>query len=138
VRSRSSARSRPRRSPVRLRAARHEQPPRQLARRAELAEALRAPDSLAIALEGLAALALRRDDHASAVRLVGAAQRMSEESGYVLEAAEQALHDRTLAGARSALGEAALADALAAGGSLSFDGAAAAARDAAPGRPAAF
>jgi predicted ATPase/DNA-binding SARP family transcriptional activator len=102
-----------------------------LGRAAELAGDLRAPDSLAVALEGLAALAAGRGDHTRALLLVGAAERLCEESGYVREAAERRVHDQTVAAARSVLGDEELTEALAAGAALSFDQAVAAARDAA-------
>jgi predicted ATPase/DNA-binding SARP family transcriptional activator len=59
--------------------------------------ALRWPECLVVALEGLAALDGEHGDACRAARLMGAADALLETAGYVLEAGERELHEQTLA-----------------------------------------
>jgi predicted ATPase/class 3 adenylate cyclase len=59
-----------------------------------------------VAIEGLAAIAVARDDAATAARLLGATQEWRRTVGYTLtEPLEAAIRDRTAAAARRALGD---------------------------------
>ena len=57
------------------------------------------------AIEGLAAIAVARDDAATAARLLGATGEWRRKVGHQQEPFESAIHDRTAAAARKALGD---------------------------------
>ena len=57
------------------------------------------------AIEGLAAIAVARDDAATAARLLGATREWRRKVGYIQERFESAILDRTAAAARKALGD---------------------------------
>jgi tetratricopeptide (TPR) repeat protein len=57
------------------------------------------------AIEGLAAIAIARNDAVTAARLLGATGEWRRKVGYVLEPFESAIFDRTAAAARKALGD---------------------------------
>jgi predicted ATPase/class 3 adenylate cyclase len=57
------------------------------------------------AIEGLAAIAVARDDAATAARLLGATGEWRRKVGYIQEPFESAILDRTAAAARKALGD---------------------------------
>ncbi len=57
------------------------------------------------AIEGLAAIAVARDDAATAARLLGATGEWRRKAGYRQEPFESAILDRTAAAARKALGD---------------------------------
>jgi tetratricopeptide (TPR) repeat protein len=83
-------------------------------------------------LDGLAAVAARDGRPERAARLLGAADRLREATGYALHPAFQRAHERSVELARTALGEAAFAAAWAAGRDLSLDAAIAEAEGPAP------
>jgi tetratricopeptide (TPR) repeat protein len=72
-------------------------------------------ESVPYVLEGLAAVHAAIGEAERAASLLGTAAAVAEESGVALEPFEQELHDRTVETARSALGDAAFAAAVAAG-----------------------
>jgi predicted ATPase len=75
---------------------------------------------VAAGLEALAVPAMRQGVPARAVRLLGAAAALRAAMGVPLPAAHRGDHDRVVAGARTALGEAAYASTWQAGQALSF------------------
>jgi Tetratricopeptide repeat len=72
-------------------------------------------------LEGLAAVAVAQGESERAARLFGAAEGLREAIGTPRPPAERAEHDRSVAAARAALGEEALAAAWAGGRDLSLE-----------------
>jgi tetratricopeptide (TPR) repeat protein len=72
-------------------------------------------------LVGLARVAGERGEHDRAARLVGAAERMLESAGLVLDPADQPEFEKTADVVRGAVGDAAYATALAEGRQLSTD-----------------
>ncbi|GAC1597343.1 MAG: hypothetical protein NVS3B28_29210 [Candidatus Velthaea sp.] len=75
------------------------------------------------ALQHLGTVAARSADHVRAARLLGASDELYREFGLTREFTERALYDRTLEVIRTELGDAALAEHLAAGASLPLAGA---------------
>ncbi|HEU5097404.1 MAG TPA: tetratricopeptide repeat protein [Roseiflexaceae bacterium] len=80
--------------------------------------ATRSRRGVAECLAGMAAVALASEDATRAARLWGAAEALREAAGVALWAADRIEHERQLAKLRARLGEAALADAWAAGRAL--------------------
>jgi predicted ATPase len=78
---------------------------------------------LGSALVGVAAVAAGRGHDEAAGRVLGAAARLHEESGHLLEPVEEAVHDRLLADLDERLGREALESALAEGRRLERDNA---------------
>ena len=72
-------------------------------------------ESIALNLEGQAAVHAATGDPEHAARLLGAAEQVADEAGFKREPLEQGLHDRTVATLRAALGDAAFDAAFAAG-----------------------
>ncbi|MFL6040071.1 MAG: ATP-binding protein [Gaiellales bacterium] len=91
-----------------------------------ICRAERATPTLVWAVEGLAAVAVARDEPAVATRLLGATGSLRSEIGFAEEyyAIGNEMRERTLAGAREKLGEAEFAEALVDGRALSIDEAA--------------
>jgi tetratricopeptide (TPR) repeat protein len=85
----------------------------------ELALELGYIEGLVYFLEGFAALHVAGTESERAATLLGAAEAAAERAGVALEPFERELHERTLASARAALGEAKFAAAHAAGRELS-------------------
>ena len=76
------------------------------------------------AIEGLAAIAVARDDAATAARLLGATGEWRRKVGHKQEPFESAIHDRTAAAARQALGDHHYRDLTQEGAALDLDEAA--------------
>jgi tetratricopeptide (TPR) repeat protein len=76
---------------------------------------LESKETMGFALDGLAAVAARRGAWERAARLAAAGEALREASGYELERADRAFRDRYLAEVRAALGEAAFAERVAEG-----------------------
>jgi predicted ATPase/DNA-binding XRE family transcriptional regulator len=73
------------------------------------------------ALQHLGSVAAHRGDDARAARLLGASNQLYREFGLAREFTEQSLYDRTIEDIRSALGDTALTEHVAAGASLPLD-----------------
>jgi len=102
----------------------HEQARATLQNAVRLSLDLRYPDCLAVGLEGLAALDAGQGDPLRAARLMGAADALLETGGYVLEAGERELHERTIAALRARLDREELENAWREGKALSLEDAA--------------
>jgi predicted ATPase/DNA-binding SARP family transcriptional activator len=90
----------------------------------QLSDTLRYPECLLACLEGLAAIDVDTDEPVRAARFLGASDSLRETTGYTLERAEQELHERTLAAARTQLGPGGFDAAWRQGRALTFEDAA--------------
>ena len=86
-----------------------------------LAHDLGSTDNLAYTFEGMAAVAVARMDWDRAARLLGRSEAIREATATELEAAEQVVHERTLAALRAAKSEEEVAELCGAGRLLSDD-----------------
>jgi predicted ATPase/DNA-binding SARP family transcriptional activator len=84
----------------------------------EIAFELDYRESIALNLEGIAAVHAATGDPERAARLLGAAEEVADQAGFRREPLEQQVHDRTVAAVRAALGDDGLAAAIAEGRTL--------------------